>query len=138
MGIYFEEQFGICLSWLVWSHLFVSYVLFIGAVFLICKYICSVFFGLCGFVLVVVVFVFYYVFVWFCILFLFCFVLWWCHSFVYTCGFVLVCSCIAYVIAFWSLSSHSEDIVEFYCEVEVRISIFFESFENFKKIFIFH
>ena len=42
--------------------------------------------------------------------------------------FVLGCSCVAYVIIPWLISSHDEHIVKFWCEGEVPIYIFFGKF----------
>ena len=77
--------------------------------------------------------------------------LWFCFSFFCDCafgfdfcdfGFCRVLACIyvfflGFCVAFWCLSSHDEDIVEFWCGGEVHPFPFFANFEK-KKIKLFN
>ena len=57
--------------------------------------------------------------------------------FVNTCQLFWFCSCISYVINFWRLSSHNEDILEFWCGDEVLICIYFSKILKSSKLFLF-
>ena len=63
----------------------------------------------------------------------FTFDFWWCPS-LYLADLHQFYDYITYVIAFWCLSSHNEDIMEEKCP----LFTFFENFEKFKMIFVFH
>ena len=87
--------------------------------------------------------------------FLFCFLLWfWCWFWfsvmflvlffilmvfysLYTCGFMLALMLYSLCVAFWRLSSHNQDIVEFWCWVEEAICTSFLKFFKNSKRFVF-